>query len=578
MSAVRSAEESTMTKGNHSRGYRFGNFHVDSVERVLFHDGEPVTLTAKAFDTLLALLERHGHVVSKRELMDRVWPETHVDENNLAQNISILRKALDSPDQGRSSIETVPRRGYRFIGEVHEVDDLTAPSPRTVRSAPATQFTPPKVRYARSGDVNIAYEVLGDGPRDLVFVMGWVSHLDYFWTEPSFARFLRGLASFSRLILFDKRGTGLSDRVADLPTLEQRMDDVRAVLEAVGSERAALCGVSEGGPMCALYAATYPEKTDALIMIGTYARRIWAPDYPWAPTPEQRERFLGTIARDWGEPVGIAERAPSRANDPEFRDWWATYLRMGASPGAAEQLTRMNSEVDVRHVLPTIRVPTQVIHRTGDLCLRVEEGRYVAQSIPGAMWVELPGVDHLPFVGDQDAIIDAIREFLTGTHRAAESADVLATVVAITLDRSHDRGVSSWTAKLERHGAHALREVELFRGRAFAGMGDGDLLLATFDGPARAIRCATAIRDFAQQLPVALRIGIHTGECRLVEPRPTGTSVDIACLISGIAKPGEVLASRTVRDLVAGSGLVFREAGSHALPDVPGESPLFVVA
>jgi pimeloyl-ACP methyl ester carboxylesterase/DNA-binding winged helix-turn-helix (wHTH) protein len=533
-----------------SRGYQFGEFRLDPVERVLFHREEPVVLTAKAFDTLLALVERHGHVIDKRELMDRIWPDTHVDENNLAQNISLLRKVLDS-----SIIETVPRRGYRFLAEVHDADDTP------IARASHTPFTPPKVRYARSGGVNIAYEVLGDGPRDLVFVMGWISHLDYFWTEPSFARFLRGLASFSRLILFDKRGTGLSDRVADLPTLEQRMDDVRAVLDAVGSKRAALCGVSEGGPMCALYAATYPEKTDALIMIGTYARRIWAPDYPWAPTPEQREAFLSTIARDWGEPVGVADRAPSRANDPEFRDWWATYLRMGASPGAAEQLTRMNSEVDVRRVLPTIRVPTQVIHRTGDLCLRVEEGRYVARSIPGAEFVELPGVDHLPFVGDQDAIVDAIRGFLTGTHRVAESADVLATVVAITTDAPNE------AEKLERHVAHALREVELFRGRAFAG--NDELLLATFDGPARAIRCATAIRDFAQQLPVALHIGIHTGECRMSEPRPTGASVEMASSIAGIAKPGEILASRTVRDLVAGSGLSFRSAG---------ESPLFVVA
>ena len=561
-----------MAKANDNSTYRFGPFKVDRAERVLFRDGEPVILTAKAFDTLLALLERHGHVVTKCELMDRVWPETHVDENNLAQNISILRKALGSSADGRGFIETVPRRGYRFIGDVLEVDELTTDAAGVGRPAQGAPFSPPKVRYARSGGVNIAYEVLGDGPRDLVFVMGWVSHLDYFWTDPSFARFLRRLASFSRLILFDKRGTGLSDRVADLPTLEQRMDDVRAVLDAVGSERAALCGVSEGGPMCALYAATYPEKTDALIMIGTYARRLWAPDYPWAPTPEQRELFLGTIANEWGGPVGIAERAPSRANDPEFRDWWSTYLRMGASPGAAEQLTRMNSEVDVRHVLPTIRVPTQVIHRTGDLCLRVEEGRYVAQSIPGAVWVELPGVDHLPFVGDQDAIVDAIQGFLTGTHRVAESADVLATVVAVTLDSANEADETS----LERHSAHALREIALFRGRAFAGA--GDLLLATFDGPARAIRCATAIRDFAQQLPVALRIGIHTGECRLVEPRPTGASVEIARSISGIARPGEVLASRTVRDLVAGSGLVFREAGSHSLPDVAGESPLFVVA
>src|SRR5687768_10079474 len=496
--------------------YRFDGFCIDAEDGVLYRDSIPVPLTPKAFDTLLALAERSGHVIGKHELLARVWPQVAVEENSLAQNISLLRRTLGPKTGGDSYIETVPRRGYRLNARVEEIESA---SRATVELRSQGAFSPPPVHYARSRDVNIAYQVLGDGPLDLVFVMGWISHLDYFWTEPSFARFLRGLASFSRLILFDKRGTGLSDRVADLPTLEQRMDDVRAVLEAVGSERASLCGVSEGGPMCALYAATYPEKTDALIMIGTYARRIWAPDYPWAPTPEQRELFLGTIARDWGGPVGIAERAPSRANDPEFRDWWATYLRMGASPGAAETLTRMNSEVDVRHVLPTIRVPTQVIHRTGDLCLRVEEGRYVAQSIPGAVWVELPGVDHLPFVGDQDAIIDAIREFLTGTHRAAESPDVLATVVAISVDSASETDKSS----LERHAAHALREVSLFRGRAFADR-NGDLLLATFDGPARAIRCATAIRDFAQQLPVALRIGIHTGECRLVEPRPTGTS------------------------------------------------------
>ena len=533
-----------------SRGYRFDDFRIDAVERTLSQNGEPVTLTAKAFDTLVALVERHGHLVSKCDLMDVVWPDTHVDENNLAQNISLLRKAL-----GTELIETIPRRGYRFNGDVLPLDD----APRTIHP---TAFTPPKVRYALSGDVNIAYSVLGDGPRDLVFVMGWISHLDYFWTEPSFARFLQRLASFSRLILFDKRGTGLSDRVGDLPTLEQRMDDVRAVLDAVGSKHAALCGVSEGGPMCALYAATYPEKTDALIMIGTYARRLRAPDYPWAPTREQRERFLDTIASEWGGPVGVAERAPSRANDPDFREWWATYLRMGASPGAAVRLTRMNSEVDVRHVLPTIRVPTLVIHRTGDLCLRVEEGEFVAKSIPGATFVELPGVDHLPFVGDQDAIVDAIENFVTGSHHtAAGSADVLATVVAVSIDPD-----SAPPENIERHVAHARREVELYRG-------SGDATLAAFDGPARAVRCAAAIRDYAQQLAISVRVGIHTGECRLADPRPTGDSANVARTIAAIAKPGEVLASRTVRDLVSGSGLVFRASASQTSDD----GPLFVV-
>ncbi|MDQ3820839.1 MAG: alpha/beta hydrolase, partial [Acidobacteriota bacterium] len=310
--------------------------------------------------------------------------------------------------------------------------------------------------YARSGDLNIAYQVVGDAPLDLVFVMGWVSHLEYFWREPSFARFLLRLASFSRLILFDKRGTGLSDRVPinELPTLEQRMDDVRAVLDAVGSERAALCGVSEGGPMCSLFAATYPEKTLALVMIGTYAKRIRAPDYPWAPTTEERKHFFEEIREQWGGPVGLEERAPTVAYDSQFREWWATYLRMGASPGAALALTRMNAEIDVRPVLPSIRVPTLVIHRAEDQCLKVEEGRFVAERIPGAKYVELPGRDHLPFVGDQDAILDEVEEFLTGVRHTLEPDRVLATVLFTRIvgskELSAKMGESQWQELIAR--------------------------------------------------------------------------------------------------------------------------------
>ena len=315
--------------------------------------------------------------------------------------------------------------------------------------------------YARSGDVNIAYQVTGDAPLDLVFVMGWVSHLEYFWREPTFARFLLRLASFSRLILFDKRGTGLSDRVPinQLPTLEQRMDDVRAVMDAVGSERAALCGVSEGGPMCSLFAATYPEKTLALVMIGTYAKRIRDAEYPWGPTQEQREHFFDVMREQWGGPVGIDERAPSVADDPKFRDWWATYLRMGASPGAAVALTQMNAEIDVRNVLPSIRVPSLVIHRTDDQCLKVEEGRFVADRIPGAKFVELPGDDHLPFVGDQDAILDEVEEFLTGVRHPIEPDTVLATVMVARMvgikERVESLGPERWSEWLRR--LHAQR-------------------------------------------------------------------------------------------------------------------------
>jgi serine/threonine protein kinase/class 3 adenylate cyclase len=435
----------------------------------------------------------------------------------------------------------------------------------------------PEVRYARSGDVNIAYQVVGDGPFDLVFVMGWISHLEYFWSEPSFARFLRRLATFSRVILFDKRGTGLSDRVPldQLPTLEQRMDDVRAVMEAVGCERAVLCGVSEGGPMCSLFSATHPEKTMALVMIGSYARRLKGEGYPWGPTESDRELFFEEIRRHWGGPVGLEERAPSVANDPAFRDWWAAYLRRGASPGAALALTRMNTEIDIRHVLPTVRVPTLVIHRTGDQCLKVEEGRYLAENIPGAKFIELPGVDHLPFVGDQDAILDAVEEFLTGMRYAEEVDRVLATVQVAKVVGKPAAADPQWLELLERHQAFIKKEIEMFKGRAVEITPEG--LLATFDGPARAIRAACAISDSARRLGIGLKTGLHTGECDVMNDRVSGVAVEIASQLAAQSAVGEVLVSSTVKDLVAGAGIRFTERGSQTLIGVLGEWRIFAV-
>jgi pimeloyl-ACP methyl ester carboxylesterase len=438
---------------------------------------------------------------------------------------------------------------------------------------------PPETQYARSGDVNIAYQVVGDAPLDLVFVMGWVSHLEYFWREPSFARFLMRLASFSRLILLDKRGTGLSDRVPlnELPTLEQRMDDVRAVMDAVGSERAALCGVSEGGPMCSLFAATYPEKTLALVMIGTYAKRIWAPDYPWAPTPEERNHFFEEIRQHWGGPLGLEDRAPSMSDDPQFRDWWATYLRSGASPGAALAMTQMNAEIDVRHVLPSIRVPTLVIHRTEDRCLKIDEGRYVAERIPGAKFVEIPGQDHLPFVGDQSAILDEVEEFLTGVRHTIEPDTMLATVLFTRVVNSSEHearmGESRWQDLLTRLRAHIRKEVEWFRGREIDMVGKRPL--AIFDGPARAVRCAIAINEYASRLGIQMRAGLHTGECEMVNGQVGGIAAEIGVQVAAQAAPGEVLVSSTVKDLVAGSGIMFEERGTHKLTNVPGEWLLF---
>jgi len=561
-----------MTRESEKRHYAFAGFRIDVTERSLLSDAGAVPLTPKAFDTLLFLVENAGRIVGRDELLTRIWPDTFVGENTLAQNISTLRKVLGA--DASKLLETVPKRGYRFIGDVREIRETPKPS-RDVASAPLpTMERPPETRYARSGDVNIAYQVIGDAPLDLVFVMGWVSHLDYFWREPSFARFLLRLSSFSRLILFDKRGTGLSDRVPnnELPTLEQRMDDVRAVMDAVGSKRAALCGVSEGGPMCSLFAATYPERTLALVMIGTYAKRLRDADYPWGPTLEQRQQFIELLRAQWGKPVGVEDRAPSMAEDPAFRDWWATYLRMGASPGAAVALTQMNAEIDVRPVLPTIRVPTLVLHRTEDQCLTLEEGRYVASRIPGSKFVELPGRDHLPFVGDQDAILDEMEEFLTGVRHVPQPDTVLATVLVTRVGESEE--------VQPRLHAHIAKQIESFRGREIQTM--RDRTMAIFDGPARAIRCAQAITEYARRLGIRIRAGLHTGECevRVATAERSGIAgfaPDVCLLVADAAGPEEVLVSGTVRDLVAGSGIQFRDRGTHTLPGIAGDWRLFAV-
>ena len=382
----------------------FAEFRLDPVSGHLYRRNEAVPLAPKAFALLQFLAGQAGRLTSKEELLGAVWPGVFVGDAVLKGTIRELRKALGDDSHEPRFIETAHRRGYRFIAHVTVLDAMSAAPVET-----------PRVSYARSGNVNIAYQVVGKGPVDIVFVMGWVSHLEYFWNEPSFASFLTRLASMARLILFDKRGTGLSDPVpiSELPTLDQRIADVQAVMDAVGSRRAVLMGVSEGGPLCASFAATHPDQSAGLIMIGSYARRLRAPDYPWGPTDEERDQFCQTIIREWGGPVGIDDRAPSRALDPEFRSWWAAYLRMGASPGAAVALTKMNAEVDIRDVLPSIRVPSLIIHRTGDRLLKIEEGRYLASHIPGAIMAELPGDDHLPFVGDQLGILSAIDQFLS---------------------------------------------------------------------------------------------------------------------------------------------------------------------
>ena len=437
----------------------------------------------------------------------------------------------------------------------------------------------PRTQYTKCGDVSIAYQVFGEGSVDLVYVPGWVSNIEIFWEEPVYARFLRRLASFSRVILFDKRGTGLSDRVADMPNVETRMDDLRAVMGAVQSQRAALFGSSEGGVLCALFAATYPERTTALIMHGSYARLTRRPDYPWGPTEEERTAFNEDAVRNWGEAIGVDQRAPSMAHDQRFRDWWARFLRLSASPAAFEMLSRMNMQMDIRNVLPAIRVPALVLHSLNDRTLPIEGGRYLATHIPGAKLVEMTGTDHVPWLEDADAICEEIEEFLTGARSGPEADRVLATVLFTDIvgssERAAELGDHAWRDLLENHHSLVRRELERFRGREIDTAGDG--FLASFDGPARAILCAIAIAEQNRSLGIDVRAGLHTGECEKMGEKLGGIALHIGARVMALAGAGEVMVSSTVKDLVAGSGLSFEDRDTHTLKGIPGEWHLFSV-
>jgi pimeloyl-ACP methyl ester carboxylesterase len=433
------------------------------------------------------------------------------------------------------------------------------------------------VRYARSGDVNVAYQVTGDGPFDLVLVPGFFSHLEIDWEHPEHAHFLERLGSFARLIRFDKRGTGLSDRGVGLPDFETRMDDVRAVMDAVGSKQAALFGYSEGGPMCVLFAATYPERTRALVLYGTYAKRSNPDDdYPWAPTADERAETARELERTWGEDFDISAMIPGA--DPAMTDWFHRRGRASLSPAGARDLILMNSKADVRELLPSVRCPTLVMHRTGDVDSRCEEGRYIADRIAGARFVEIAGDVHVPWV-DLDPIVGELEEFLTGTRLRPASDRVLATILFTDIVSSTDRltalGDPAWASLLERHNEAVRRELAVFSGEEIGTRGDG--FLALFDGPGRAIRCALSVRESLRALGLEIRAGVHTGEVERADEL-TGIAVHLAARVLGEAGVGEVLVTQTTRDLVEGSGLAFVDRGEHVLKGIEGPRRLYAVA
>lgn len=436
----------------------------------------------------------------------------------------------------------------------------------------------PETKYARSGDVHIAHQVIGDAALDLVHVPGY-QHLDVVWEWPFSSQLMQRLGSFSRLILFDKRGTGLSDPVplTALPTLEEWMDDVRAVMDAVGSERAAIMAFFEGGPMAMLFAATYPERTSALVLVNSYARLPRAEGYPWGVPPEVLEAALETSRALWRTGSLASWQVPSRADDPDFRDWWARLERASASPGTFAAIARVNAQVDVRHVLPLIQAPTLVIHSRGNPWVRVGHGRYLAQNIAGARYVEVDSSDNV--YGSDQAPYDDIEEFLTGVRPVPLQNRVLATVLFTDIvgsaKHASEVGDTRWRELLNSHHAIVRRESATSRGREVNTLGDG--FLATFDGPARAIHCAHAILDRVRGLGLDVRAGLHTGECDLSGEDIGGIAVTIASRVADLAAPGEVLVSSTVKDLVAGSGIRFVERGAHELKGVPEQWRLYAV-
>jgi class 3 adenylate cyclase len=434
------------------------------------------------------------------------------------------------------------------------------------------------VRYARNGDAHIAYRIFGAGPRDIVLIPGMLSHVELTWEMlPSYEHLLKRLTAFARVIVFDKRGQGLSDRVAEY-TIEERIGDVRAVMDAAGSARATIYGWSEGGPMCLMFAASYPERTSNLVLYGTFAALKLG--IAGGVSPEAFENILAGVEKDFGTGALVPMNMPSRANDVAFVEAIARIERASASPGSIMALMRANYEIDVRHLLATVQAPTLIMHRVGDALVAVEQGRYLAEHIPGAKYVEIPGTDHTVTDNEtQDVIADEIEEFITGERHHIEPDRVLATVMFTDMARSTERlaelGDQRWRELLAGYYTTLRKELATFRGREVNTAGDG--LLATFDGPARAIRCAVTMRQKLLPLGVHVRSGLHTGECELIGSDIGGIAVNIAARVVGTAEQDEILVSSTVKDLVAGSGLRFADRGRHSLKGVPGEWQLYCV-
>lgn len=536
---------------------------------------------------VVRLAGRPGEALAHAQRLAELEPYDEDAHAAVARFLVMLGRKQEAERQSALSTRMLEEAGIPASGRLREA--LTPPgvsegartsappvSPSAPRASVAAQI--PETRYARNGDVSIAFQVTGDGPIDIVLVPGWVSHVEYAWEVPTYARFLNRLRSFSRLILLDRRGTGLSDRGADLPSLEERMEDTRAVMDAAGCRRAALFGISEGGPICMLFAATYPERTAALVLANTTARTLAGPDYPQGLSTEQIDRFMQRL-QDWGTGHTVKVFAPSVADDPEFIRSWARLERSAVSPAGIRTLLRTNASIDARHALSAITAPTLVLHRADDRMLPASMGRYMAERIRGAHYVEVPGGDHFLWVGNIDVVFEEIEHFLTSVRGNEESDRQLMTLLFPEVIDAKNLPASSrdreWHERIARHTVTMRRELAACRGTEIRHERDG--FVAGFDGPARAIRCATRIIAAGRDLGLAVRAGVHTGECERRDGRLGGLAFDIGAAVSAKAEPGEVLVSQTVRDLIAGSAIALEGRGSVSLAGVPGKWTIYAV-
>ncbi|MGD8347601.1 MAG: alpha/beta fold hydrolase [Gammaproteobacteria bacterium] len=546
--------------------YRFDGFSIDDTTFEVWRGDTRLEAQPQVIELLLMLIERRDRVVSREEIFEIVWKNRVVSDTTLSSRIKSARKLLGDDGARQKYIRTLHGRGFRFCAAL-DADREAAPKSTGREAYPAAGSAPPATRYARSGNVHIAYQQFGKGPIDLVFVPGFVSHIDNYWALPALNDWLTALGRLARVVMFDKRGTGLSDTVAELPGVDVRMDDVRAVMDAVGLDSACIMGISEGGSLASLFAAMHPERCDGLILYGAFASFR-----SWFATREDLQGLFDYVETAWGSGSSLPRFAPSVGDDPEFIEWWGKFERLGATPGAVRALMEMNSQIDITEILPSIRVPTLVIHRSEDVLIDIEAGRLLGSAIPGARYVELPGADHLPWTGDIPKITEAIGEFLQVAARPVEPDTVLATVIFIDASSQEvggDEGLENDIAAAVEH------HRKLYRGRKLGRK--GAVGIYSFDGPARAIHCALEILNRLWKFDLRCRAGIHIGEIPVDGGMADNQTVSTARELCELARPGQILVSRTITDLVAGSGIEFEELAPVRLESLDRDWPLFRV-